>query len=121
VLHKGTITYGEQLYSLVWTGMTPATSTGVGPSDRTPRLSLTALPNPASGFTSLAYSLDEAGPVTIEMYDARGRRVKSLLNGQQPAGAGSVRIDTRDLASGIYFVRMDALSQRVVHKVTIVR
>jgi hypothetical protein len=59
--------------------------------------------------------------VTIAMYDARGRRAKSLQNGQQPAGAGAVRIDTRDLATGIYFARMDALSQRVGHKVTIVR
>jgi len=69
----------------------------------------------------MEFSLGAPGPVAIEMHDARGRRVKTLLRETCPAGAGSVRLDTRGLASGVYFVRMVSAAQQTTRKITVVR
>ena len=74
-------------------------------------------PNPFRGRTQIRYSLPERSPVQLEVFDLQGRRVAVLANGVQEAGAYSVpfgsgvstatgRIPT--LASGVYFVRLQA-------------
>lgn len=122
VSHKGTIVGGEQPYSLVWTGMVLTTATAAGSPSSTPRLALTVpYANPSSGFTSIEFTLGTEGPVSIALFDLRGRQVKTILNGKRPAGPGRVRVDTRDLPAGVYIVRMEAASQRLVQKITIIR
>ncbi len=72
-----------------------------------------ARPNPSLGSTSIAYSLATAGPVSIRIYDASGRRVRTLVHGDSPAGPGVVVWDGRDergarLGGGVYFYRMES-------------
>jgi hypothetical protein len=69
-------------------------------------------PNPvrATG-TRLSWSLAGPGRVSLEVFDLRGRAVRRLIDGARPAGEGSVTFDGRDdsgrdLASGLYFVRL---------------
>ena len=102
-----------------------ATATSV-PGDRPgtapPSFALRApYPNPVSGVSTVEYSLDEAGPVTIQVYDVRGRRVATLLNENRPAGFGSVAIQARSMPAGVYFVKMATNLKTVSRKVTIVR
>ncbi|MEO6463748.1 MAG: FlgD immunoglobulin-like domain containing protein, partial [Candidatus Eisenbacteria bacterium] len=84
-----------------------------------------ASPNPfggsASATTTLRFSLPVAGDVRLEVYDALGRRVATLLEGRQPVGEGSAVWDGRDLAgrpvgAGLYFYRLSALGQRATQK-----
>lgn len=70
-------------------------------------------PNPARGATDLAFALPRAAAVTIALYDASGRRVRTLVAGEHEAGEHAVRWDGRDesgtvAAAGLYFVRMQA-------------
>jgi hypothetical protein len=68
-------------------------------------------PNPFNPSTTLSFELSQAGPTRIVIYDARGRRVRGLLDTDLPAGHHDVVWDGRDdrkveLGSGVYFGRL---------------
>jgi len=61
--------------------------------------------------TRIDYSLPVAGPVTIEVYDAHGRPVTTIVQEQLPAGDRSIMWDQTDregsnVDSGTYFCRL---------------
>jgi flagellar hook assembly protein FlgD len=72
------------------------------------------VPNPFNPFTTIHYALPEASDVTLVVYDAAGRRVKTLLDvSSMPAGNHEVPwngVDDRGnrVASGVYFYRLQA-------------
>ena len=70
------------------------------------------LPNPASGVASLPFNLAQAGPVQVAAFDATGRRRASLYSGRMNAGRQSLPLDTRRLANGVYFLRLEAGAAR---------
>ncbi|MBD3167241.1 T9SS type A sorting domain-containing protein [bacterium] len=66
-------------------------------------------PNPFNATTRIGYTLPVAGHVAVSVVDILGRRVATLQNGPQPAGAHSLLWDGhnmqgRPVASGVYFV-----------------
>jgi hypothetical protein len=99
---------------------------GVAPGD--PALAFTldpVRPNPARGgsVVSVRFTLPRAATATLGVFDPKGRLVRTLATGVQPAGAHTVRWDLRDdggqsVRTGLYFVRVAALGivrgQRVV-------
>jgi len=98
---------------MLYFGKSPtAAPTGV-PDAMTAALSH-AYPNPFNPVTKIAYSIREAGPTTIEVYNIAGRVVRTLLDTELAAGAsGYVLWDgTNDggerCASGVYFYRLRA-------------
>jgi hypothetical protein len=75
----------------------------------TPPLALRQnFPNPFNPSTTIEFSLPTTGPVSLIVYDVLGRRVRTLVAGQQPAGTHRIVWDaTNDrggrIASGVYF------------------
>ena len=70
-------------------------------------------PNPFNPRTSLSFDLRRESRVTLELYDLRGRRVRSLLSERWPAGRHRVEwagVDDRGakVASGVYFAHFAA-------------
>jgi hypothetical protein len=70
------------------------------------------LPNPFHGRTQISYALPAASNVSLGVYDATGRPVRTLASGHQTAGHYSVSWDARDAAGkqvpcGVYFYRLD--------------
>jgi hypothetical protein len=70
-----------------------------------------AFPNPFAGTTSIAFDLPRAAPIMLTIYDAAGRVVRTLLDGQLPAGRHELGWDGRSasghaLSSGVYFLRL---------------
>jgi hypothetical protein len=65
-------------------------------------------PNPFNPTTVIAYELSEAGDVRLEIFDALGRKVATLVNARQGAGIYSVSLNAAQygLASGVYFYRL---------------
>ena len=68
-------------------------------------------PNPFNPSTRIAYTLPSAGNASLRVYNLAGERVRTLLDGQVAAGAGSVTWDGRDdagrpAASGTYFYEL---------------
>ena len=89
-------------------------------------LSVSAYPNPFNPSTTIRYTVPSRGPVTIGIFDARGARVKTLLDAVSPEGAHTVPWDGRDeaggrVSSGIYFARIAMGGQRQAHKLVLLK
>ena len=70
-----------------------------------------ARPNPFPGRTLLRLTVAEAQQVRVSVYDALGRHVRTLVDGERPAGPHAVVWDGRDAAgaaaaSGMYVYRL---------------
>lgn len=63
-------------------------------------------PNPFSSFTNIQFSLNERKNVTIDIHDAMGRRIQTVVNEELNAGFHSIRFNGSGLASGVYFYRI---------------
>lgn len=89
----------------------------VGVGDPAPRtLALSSWPNPAAGPVSVRYSLPGDGPAEVSIYDVQGRRVRTLVNEERPAGDHAATWDGRSddgrsAGAGIYIVRLRAGSE----------
>jgi hypothetical protein len=70
-------------------------------------------PNPFITMIDIPYTLGRGGNVSIVVYDARGIRVATLVDGQRHAGAHVVRFDATALPAGVYYCRLsvDAWSE----------
>ena len=80
-----------------------------------------AYPNPFASATTIAYDLPEATHVTIEVYDAVGRRVATLVDAEQAIGRYEAQWDARSLASGVYLYRIQAGTYSKTLKMSLVR
>ena len=78
-------------------------------------------PNPFARQTVLRYGLPRAGPVRLSVYDVHGRRVATLVDGEQTPGPKEVPFRADRLASGVYFVRLHAAGRTLTQKLTVLR
>ena len=82
---------------------------------------ISAYPNPFNSLTRITYQLPEAGEVKLRVFDVSGRQVSDLIRVQQPAGVHSNVLDGRQLASGVYMVRLEACGNTSQVKVMLVK
>ena len=82
---------------------------------------LTSYPNPLRSQGTLAFTLPDSGPVELVIYDVLGRRMATLVEGRRRAGRHRVLVDAGDLASGVYFGRLEVGDQTRTQKITVVR
>jgi hypothetical protein len=94
---------------------------GRGVHAAAPPLVMDIAPNPFNSATLIRYTLPQAGAVRIALYDILGRQVREIVSASQEAGSQVVRMDASDLASGVYFVRLEAGSQRVMRKLMLLK
>jgi hypothetical protein len=78
-------------------------------------------PNPFASRTAIAYALPEAAHVRLSVYDAVGRRVAVLVDGEQAAGRYEASFDASGLASGVYVYRLEAGARVATRKLSLVR
>ena len=65
-------------------------------------------PNPFNPTTIINYQLPRNSFVLLEVFDMLGRKVRTLVNEKEYAGTHSVRVNGSNLASGVYFYRLQA-------------
>ncbi|BBM68354.1 hypothetical protein RmaAA213_02000 [Rhodothermus marinus] len=78
-------------------------------------------PNPFRTTALLRYHLPETGPVRLRVFDLLGREVARLVDGPQPAGTHTVRLDASGWASGLYLCVLEAGGRRSVQRLQVVR
>ena len=78
-------------------------------------------PNPFNPVTTIEYSLPQNGPVTLSVYDIRGRRLFDILDSQQSAGTHRLQWNAENLASGVYYYQIRTGSYRAVRKCVLIK
>ena len=63
-------------------------------------------PNPFNASTSIRYELPSQGDVRIEIFDLLGRKVKTLIDSEQPAGIHQAVWHADGIASGMYLYKI---------------
>lgn len=127
IMHDGTLTDGEQAYSMIVTGTNSNVEVASIPHSKTPALPsdfaiLGSYPNPFNPTTSVRVAMPESGNLTVRVYNVLGEEVATLVDGLQSAGVHSYLFNGAGLPSGLYFVR--AVSDRFgaqTHKMALVR
>lgn len=92
-------------------------STDVPPGNGARTFALTAGPNPFRDVASIQLALPAASVVAVDVLDATGRLVRSLLHDALPPGMRQIAWDGRDAGgvlapAGLYFVRATTADER---------
>ena len=78
-------------------------------------------PNPFNPKTLISFNLPAAETARLAVYDILGREVAVLFDQAMGAGPHSVVFDGSQIASGIYFYRLQAGGRNAVGKMALVR
>ena len=83
-------------------------------------------PNPFNPRTSIRYALPSDAKVKLVIYNVLGQKIKTLVEGHQTAGYNTVWWDGNDengdqVASGIYFYRLEAGKFNEVKKMMLLK
>jgi hypothetical protein len=90
------------------------------------RYGVSASPNPFNPATTIRFKLPSASQVELKIYDAYGRHVRTLVDGNRVAGAHAVAWDGMDdrqarVSSGLYFYALRAGEFRTVEKLVLLK
>ena len=83
-------------------------------------------PNPFNPSTTISFSLSTPSYVSLRIYDASGRYIRTLIDEPYDAGRHEERWDGRDdhgreLSSGLYFCRIEAGALSETRKMVLLR
>jgi hypothetical protein len=84
------------------------------------------VPNPAAGPTRIDFSLPRSGAVSLRIFGLRGELVRTLVEGDRPAGPNTATWDGRDdhgrpVGAGAYFYRLEGFGQSRVRRLVWLR
>jgi hypothetical protein len=95
-------------------------------ADGAPKLVIGApYPSPTSGTAQVALTLARSGPLSAEVFDARGRLVRSLHAGVMEAGPHTLRWDGSaesglPASAGVYWIRVAAQGMQKSVKLVVI-
>jgi hypothetical protein len=78
-------------------------------------------PNPFNPTTIISYQIPKSGFVSLVVYDALGREIKTLVNEEKVLGKYSVEFNASNLPSGVYFYTLKAGEYISTKKMIIVK
>ena len=101
--------------------------TGVGDAAASGQLELgPPTPNPFRAATAIPFALPQRGRVHLRLLDLQGRVVRTLIEGELPAGTHRLQWDGRDdhgelVRSGVYFVKLSTSEGDAMRRAIFVR
>ncbi len=83
-------------------------------------------PNPFNPETNIAFSLEKANDVTLNVYSITGQLVRTLINQSMAVGDHTVKFNGRDdlgqmLSSGVYFYQLQSGDQVATNKMILMK
>jgi hypothetical protein len=86
-----------------------------------PSLQITNYPNPVTDQVTLKWQVPYRMPLSVNLYDATGRMTRNLYTANDKARVGTLTVDTKALAAGIYLVRLETAKGSATRKLVIDR
>ena len=106
------LSWSEPLHQELWRRPLTELPLGVYPDDRSANPTefqlLQNYPNPFNPNTTIKFELPRTSQVNLTVFDILGRQVSVLVNEKRDAGVHEVKFDGSNLASGVYFYRLQA-------------
>ncbi len=113
--HQGFLTFANAEVTL-WrhdgTGIEGAEGSGA---------QISVLPNPCQGVSSVRFATVAPGEASVQVFDLQGRLVQTLHQGFLEEGSHGIPLDASGLASGLYFVRINANGVEATRSVAVIR
>ncbi|NQS97134.1 MAG: T9SS type A sorting domain-containing protein [candidate division Zixibacteria bacterium] len=81
----------------------------------------TCYPNPTNNATSVTFDLASGVSVSIKGYDVSGRLVGEVFDGLLNAGKHSISWNLSDMASGVYFIELNASGISQTRKLVVLK
>ena len=85
------------------------------------KMQLKNYPNPFNSQTTIFYTTNSTGNVSLKMYDTIGREIVTLVNETQAAGQHLVDFDAKNCSSGIYFLVLSTKDNLVTQKAILLK
>jgi hypothetical protein len=120
------VTWSPYVNTTVWsaTGCTGPTVIGISHnSSEIPKVYALAqnYPNPFNPSTNIKFGLPKSSIVKLTVFDITGRQVAVLVDGQLNAGNYAYDFDASNIASGVYFYKLQANEFTSVKKMLLVK
>ncbi len=78
-------------------------------------------PNPFNPTTTIDYSIQKDGNVSLKVFNTLGQQVAELINGNMKAGQHQVTFDASRFASGIYYYRLESNNKVLIKKMILLK
>lgn len=78
-------------------------------------------PNPTNGPMRITYGVEEAGRVSLTLFDLAGREAATLVDEASIAGYHEVVWNTDSFPSGLYLIRLETVGRNSTRKVAVVK
>ena len=113
------VNFGKQfavVYLQIGTG---SDSSSPGPVDE--YMTIENFPNPFNPSTNIRFSLPKTEHVKLTIYNVLGQQVTRLLDAEFPAGQHTVTWNGQGMPSGIYFYRLQTVSETITRKMMLIK
>ena len=78
-------------------------------------------PNPFNPETTIKFSLNNTTNVKLVVFNAKGEKVASLINGSLAHGAHSVNFNGANLNSGVYYYTLETPAKSITKKMILIK
>ncbi|MCX6173532.1 MAG: T9SS type A sorting domain-containing protein [Ignavibacteriales bacterium] len=78
-------------------------------------------PNPFNPSTKIRYSLPQTTHVKLVLYNVLGVQILTLIDSEQQIGNHEIELNGNNLASGVYFIKMNAGNYSVTKKIMLMK
>lgn len=78
-------------------------------------------PNPFNPSTKISYSLPQTSHVKLVLYNVLGVQILTLIDSEQQIGNHEIELNGNNLASGVYFIKMNAGNYSVTKKIMLMK
>ena len=78
-------------------------------------------PNPFNPGTQVIYTVPSAGPVSLSLYDSRGRLVDQIIRGEHRDQGEYEFLYSPQVASGVYLLRLESAGHSKMTKLALLK